>query len=355
MNVSFSQLPHSQQEGNLSLESKSLLHAGTLPTGELGALSHLDSFVSSVPHSYLSSRCSSSCLDVPFGDEVPINHHHQHHSSQPHNSHSKSQLKRLHRSQDARIRRQHRRIQKRSATRRAYRGWIKQLPHNRQTGGKGSSSRPHNPKPSYSPMLQSPSQGGLQPENSSTATSKKSSFPFCKAFRSRVQAFLKIKSDIPQNKSTPNHLRTKQSPTPTTQNTRIDSHHPHHTPQLHINNNHHDSSTSAGHSTQQATRRIWQQQHDMQCKAHRRAHWFNSHVQHHQHHGRRRHDAQLASHSKLIGGLWNVTGLLEAGKMHSIVHLMKKHNLAWLALTETHMKQQDQFIVDGYTFLTWCY
>ena len=36
--------------------------------------------------------------------------------------------------------------------------------------------------------------------------------------------------------------------------------------------------------------------------------------------------------------------------MHSIVHLMKKHRLAWLAVTETHMKQQDQFIVDGYTF-----
>ena len=36
--------------------------------------------------------------------------------------------------------------------------------------------------------------------------------------------------------------------------------------------------------------------------------------------------------------------------MHTIVHLMKKHRLAWLALTETHMKQQDQFIVDGYTF-----
>ena len=36
--------------------------------------------------------------------------------------------------------------------------------------------------------------------------------------------------------------------------------------------------------------------------------------------------------------------------MHTIVYLMKKHRLAWLALTERHMKQQDQFIVDGYTF-----
>ena len=36
--------------------------------------------------------------------------------------------------------------------------------------------------------------------------------------------------------------------------------------------------------------------------------------------------------------------------MHSIVYLMKKHKLDWLALTETHMKQQDQYVIDGYTF-----
>ena len=36
--------------------------------------------------------------------------------------------------------------------------------------------------------------------------------------------------------------------------------------------------------------------------------------------------------------------------MHSIVALMKTHKLDWLALKETHMKQQDQYIIDGYTF-----
>ena len=43
-------------------------------------------------------------------------------------------------------------------------------------------------------------------------------------------------------------------------------------------------------------------------------------------------------------------GLLEAGKMRSIVALMKTRKLDWLALKETHMKQQDQYIIDGYTF-----
>ena len=36
--------------------------------------------------------------------------------------------------------------------------------------------------------------------------------------------------------------------------------------------------------------------------------------------------------------------------MHSIVALMKTHKLDWLALTETHMKQQDELLIDGYTF-----
>ena len=36
--------------------------------------------------------------------------------------------------------------------------------------------------------------------------------------------------------------------------------------------------------------------------------------------------------------------------MHSIVALMKTHKLDWLALTETHMKQQNQYIIEGYTF-----
>ena len=196
MTVSFSQLPHSQQGGDLPLESNSLLHVGTPPTGELRALSHLDSFVSSVPHSCLSSRCSSSCLDVPFGDEVPINHHHhQHHSSQPHSSLSQSQLK-MQESEDNTTGSKNEVLpEERTEV------GSSNSPHNRQTGGKGFSSLgPTIQSLPYSSMLQSPSQGGLQPENSSTAFSKKSSFPFCKAFRSRVQAFLKIKSDIPQNK-----------------------------------------------------------------------------------------------------------------------------------------------------------
>ena len=36
--------------------------------------------------------------------------------------------------------------------------------------------------------------------------------------------------------------------------------------------------------------------------------------------------------------------------MHSIVALMKTHKLDWLALTETHMKQQDQYTIEGYAF-----
>ncbi|CAE7268078.1 unnamed protein product [Symbiodinium sp. KB8] len=49
------------------------------------------------------------------------------------------------------------------------------------------------------------------------------------------------------------------------------------------------------------------------------------------------------------GAFWNTTGLLEAAKLHSLIQLMRQHKLSWLALTETHMKQPDQFMIEGYT------
>ena len=41
--------------------------------------------------------------------------------------------------------------------------------------------------------------------------------------------------------------------------------------------------------------------------------------------------------------------LLEAGKLHTLASIMKQHRLSWLVLTETHMKQPDQFMIDGFT------
>ena len=129
------------------------MHAGTPPIGELGALCHLDSFVPSVLHSSLSSVCISSCLSVPFGDEVP--------TTQPHTQHpqftppspilSRSQLKRKHRSQGARQHRQQKRIQRRAAARRAYRSWIQHLTSNKHIYGKGSINAVHQPKPPVAP------------------------------------------------------------------------------------------------------------------------------------------------------------------------------------------------------------
>ena len=90
----------------------------------------------------------------------------------------------------------------------------------------------------------------------------------------------------------------------------------------------------------------------MTCRAGQRtrAHWFKTHIQQPAHSGRAKHDMQVPAAKPVTGGVWNTTGLLEAGKMHSIVYLMKKHKLDWLALTETHMKQQDQCVIEGYTF-----
>ena len=88
----------------------------------------------------------------------------------------------------------------------------------------------------------------------------------------------------------------------------------------------------------------------MATRLHTRGHWFKEHIQHPSHKGRVKHDLQVPHHSTSKVEYGTKAGLLEAGKMHSIVALMKTHKLDWLALTETHMKQQDQCIIDGYTF-----
>ena len=142
---------------------KSLTRAGTPPTGELGALSHLGSFVCNFPHSPSNVRCNTNFLSEPFGDEVPQPHP-PHDTSHPH-SLAHNQYKRSLRSQDARQRRQATRIQRRAQARRAYRTWISHFPSRHPPCGKGSTSRIHNPKPLYGPTPQAPSQRDRQPFN----------------------------------------------------------------------------------------------------------------------------------------------------------------------------------------------
>ena len=180
-------------------------HAGTPPIGELGALSHLDSFVFSTHSPF--DLVSSNSLDEPFGDEVPHNPTTTPtpHTTSQHSTHN--QHKRQLRSQDARKSRQTRRIQQRAQARRAYRGWLSHFPDPQPPGGKGSTRRLHNSKPSYRPTPQIPSQGDRQPRNSCSYTSKKSPIWKCHKFRRRMQIFLKMKKTSSHNKYTPNHLR----------------------------------------------------------------------------------------------------------------------------------------------------
>ena len=39
---------------------------------------------------------------------------------------------------------------------------------------------------------------------------------------------------------------------------------------------------------------------------------------------------------------WNITGLLEACKLHTLVGSMHDEHLSWPALTETHMTPPDK-------------
>ena len=127
-----------------------------------------------------------------------------------------------------------------------------------------------------------------------------------------MRTTFKLKSKTPQNNSTPNHLRTDNRPSP-------------------------------------QSRQQWQANHDTKHRQHTRAHWFKTHVAQPSKKGRAKHDIQTTPQHHLRGAFWNTTGLLEAGKLHTLTSIMKQHRLSWLVLTETHMKQPDQFMIDGFT------
>ena len=154
----------------------------------------------------------------------------------------------------------------------------------------------HHSKPSYGPTLQSASLGGLQPENSSTATSKKSSFP-C------LQGLQKWSTDISENQvqhpTQQEHPKSPQDQAGLTTNCsefqqKEATPHTEHSATPHLHRKLHSHTTTI---TNYTSTEIWQHQHGMQHRTHTRAHWFHTHVKKHQHPGRKRHDLQLASHN----------------------------------------------------------
>ena len=322
-------------------ERSSLQHVSTPPRGEPGALSHPH------PFSFLPSHSSVICSDFsgsrhePFGDEVQDNTHPNHITTTSITATAttatattqsyallpltSSQYKRRLRSQEARLRRAHNRITNRAAHRRNYRSWrtaltaIINTPSPALPQGTGSLGQPH-PKPLYDLTSRALSHQRLQRQNSKQQPQPRAITPQantarthrCHKFRRFLRTTFKLKSKTPQNNSTPNHLRTDNRPSP-------------------------------------QSRQQWQANHDTKHRQHTRAHWFKTHVAQPSKKGRAKHDIQTTPQHHLRGAFWNTTGLLEAGKLHTLTSIMKQHRLSWLVLTETHMKQPDQFMIDGFT------
>ena len=73
-------IPHSKPEDGSLQARNSLVREGAPPIGELGVLSHLDSFVPSVPQSSVSSVCISAVEVFLFATKCPTtnltNHKH---------------------------------------------------------------------------------------------------------------------------------------------------------------------------------------------------------------------------------------------------------------------------------------
>ena len=59
-------------------------------------------------------------------------------------------------------------------------------------------------------------------------------------------------------------------------------------------------------------------------------------------------------HRLIQAATWNVTGLLEPGKLWQVIHVMQQQGLAFLALTETHSKDSNTFTSHGYTVFHSC-
>ncbi len=79
-----------------------------------------------------------------------------------------------------------------------------------------------------------------------------------------------------------------------------------------------------------------------------RATWFKDHVLQPTTHNRYKHDVQIPANHKLKVSFWNTTGLLEAGKIHTLHRIMKKQHIDIMILTETHLKEPDKMQIKGY-------
>jgi len=67
------------------------------------------------------------------------------------------------------------------------------------------------------------------------------------------------------------------------------------------------------------------------------------------HHNRYKQSTKVPSKSLTRLGCWNVTGLQESAKIHTIIRHMKNNNIHIMVLTETHLNTPTTFMIEGYS------
>ena len=80
-----------------------------------------------------------------------------------------------------------------------------------------------------------------------------------------------------------------------------------------------------------------------------RANWFKTHVLEPDHSNRAKHDIKIPHKQKIHIAEWNPTGIMEAGKIATIIRAMKKLKIDIMVLPESHIKEPDQYLSAGYT------
>ena len=269
----------------------------------------------------------SGLRNVPFGDEVQTHTHHTHdhtpNTTPHHQPHTRSQHKRSLRSRDARQRRAQQRIHNRATHRRNYRSWRSALtptpytlccPKVRAPWANPTNKSLYTTSPAALPHTGTAAakQAEAAVHHNPTITGHSQQHPPVPSIPTIPAESLQDEAEAPTEPQHPNHLRTDTRPAPQNRQQRQD-------------------------------------RHDTKQRQHTRAHWFKTHIAQPSKKGRTKHDVQTTTQHHLRGAFWNTTGLLEAAKLHTLIDIMRKHRLSWLALTETHIKQPDQIMIDGYT------
>ena len=81
------------------------------------------------------------------------------------------------------------------------------------------------------------------------------------------------------------------------------------------------------------------------------ARWFKERVVKPEDEPRKEKEAQISQAERIKAATWNCTGILESGKLHTVIEVTRRRKVDVMVLTETHTKECDRYMIKGYTVM----